>query len=293
MNVAEELYELNMLEFAAAVGLSGASRQRRRLLLAPLAPMARALARHLAEFDAAVGRQPLHVAARALLRRFGAAPTITGAVPTTGPLLVISNHPGVYDAISTFVAIARDDVRVIVAERPFLRALPRLQEHFVFVPELASGADRPLAAVRALGLRRAIRHLRSGGALLHYAAGAIEPDPDFLRPSEEPLLPWHVGTGTLVTAAARLDAPVVVAMVSGVHSARAKRSWVVRAAERRGITTLAGLLQVAVPGFREVELRVRLSEPRRAREAFAGLDEAESIAALQRIARALIARRGA
>jgi hypothetical protein len=56
----------------------------------------------------------------------------------------------------------------------------------------------------------------------------------------------------------------VVAAVSGVHSRRAKRLLVTRMAERRGITTLAPLLQIVVPGLRGVDVRVRLGEAREA-----------------------------
>jgi hypothetical protein len=54
---------------------------------------------------------------------------------------------------------------------------------------------------------------------------------------------------------------VVPAFVSGVHSRRAKRSLLVRLAERRGITTIAPLLQATLPGFRDVEVRVRFGAP--------------------------------
>jgi len=51
-------------------------------------------------------------------------------------------------------------------------------------------------------------------------------------------------------------ARVLLAVVAGVHSARAKRLWVIRMAEHRGLTTLAPLLQVAVRRYRKVEATV-------------------------------------
>jgi hypothetical protein len=286
VSVAADLYRVNMAELAGATGIARLPETPRRILLAPLGPLARTLASRLAEFDAAVGRDRLGSAARAVLRRFGAVPRIFGAAPASGPLLVVSNHPGTYDALSLFVALARDDVRILVAERPFLRAMPNMQKHFLYVPDLApAGGDN---LMRGIGLRHAIQHLKYGGTLLHFAAGAIEPDPAFLGRGADPLLPWQDGTAALVNAAARYGAQVLVAMVSGVCSERAKRAWIVKQAEKRGITTLAGLLQVAVPGYRDVDLRVRLSHPLRANEDFAGLSAKETIAKLQRTARGIV-----
>ncbi len=50
---------------------------------------------------------------------------------------------------------------------------------------------------------------------------------------------------------------MVAAMVEGVHSRRAKRLLVIRLAERRGLTTLAPLLQVALRRYRHVAATVR------------------------------------
>jgi hypothetical protein len=46
-----------------------------------------------------------------------------------------------------------------------------------------------------------------------------------------------------------------------VHSARAKRLPPVRWAERRGITTIAPLLQATLPGFGDVAIDVRIGAP--------------------------------
>jgi hypothetical protein len=53
---------------------------------------------------------------------------------------------------------------------------------------------------------------------------------------------------------------VFLALVSGVHSARAKRLLITRMAEQRGVTTFAPLVQVALPGFRDVAVRIAMRE---------------------------------
>lgn len=210
------------------------------------------LGRVLERFDHRIGEAGLARAAAETLAELGADVRATGEVPKRGALLVCSNHPGAYDALALLACMQRSDVAIIAHDRGFLRMLPALEAHLVFVPELEGHG-------RTTGLRRALRHLRAGGALLHFPAGAIEPDPAFAT-SGELLGAWQSGTGMLVRGLARANGHVVSAIVSGVHSPRAKSLFVTRVAERFGITTLAPLLQVAVPAFHDVSARVTFSE---------------------------------
>ena len=139
---------------------------------------------------------------------------------------------------------------------------------------------------RAIGLRRALAHLAGGGAVLHFGAGRIEPDPAFLDPAIEPLAPWQSGTGALVRGAARCAGFLVPAVVAGVHSPRAKRLFVTRVAERHGLTTLAPLLQVALRRYRDVDAVVRFGETIPSRR-FTGGDDARIAATIRDEALAL------
>jgi hypothetical protein len=106
------------------------------------------------------------------------------------------------------------------------------------------------------GLRRAFVHLSQGHVVLHFPAGRIEADPAFA--GSGPILgDWHPGAAALVRAASRVDGRVVAALVSGVHSPRAKGHWLSRLAERRGVTTVAPLLQIVLRRFRDVRAVVR------------------------------------
>jgi len=177
--------------------------------------------------------------------------------PARGPVLVVSNHPGTYDTMALLAAVGRDDVAIVAFDRAFLRALPSFSRHLLLVPEAPAGD----AAARARGVRQAIRLLRDGRAVVHFGAGRIEPDPAFDAPAAGGLLAeWHVGLAALVRGAASAEGVVVPAIAQGVHSRRAKRSLVNRVFERRGVTTLAPLLQVAVPYYRRVEAVVRFGE---------------------------------
>jgi hypothetical protein len=198
--------------------------------------------------------------------------------------VVVSNHPGAFDALALIAATGRDDLAVLAADRAFLRAMPNLSRHLFFVSE-ADGA----AGSRMLAVRRALRHVASGGALLHFGAGRIEPDPAFtLPPGDEVLAPWHPGCAVFVRGAARRGGLVIPAVVEGVHSLKAKRAFLTRFAERRGVTTVAGLLQVAFRRYRDVAVTVRLGPPHDAgRLSRAGEDEAV-VAALRDAAQALM-----
>ena len=272
MTPAQRLARLSADEIVAALKLARAPAAVRGLVRAGFAAVSSPLGRTLARFDAAIVSQGLARAAALALEDLGARWAPVGQAPfSKGPLLVVANHPGAYDALVLFAAIGRDDVAVLASDREFLRAMPNLRRHLLLVPESMDGPAR----ARALGLRRAIAHLAAGGSILHFGSGAIEPDPAF-SPVEgrARLLPWQAGTGSLVRATKRASGWVVAALVEGVHSRRAKEHFVNRLAERRGVTTLAPLLQVAFARYRDVSATVRFGAAVRARELAAAGDDA-------------------
>lgn len=252
------LARLSADELVAAIGLKSAPAAARALARAAFTAVSVPLGRALAQFDSRIETSGVSAAAARMLDNLEARWSCLGErPPARGPLLVVANHPGAYDALVLLAALDRDDVAIVASDRTFLRALPRLRRHLVFVPEAPSGT----AMGRAIGLRRALAHVARGGAVLHFGAGRIEPDPEFLDGRTEPLARWRSGTGALVRGAIRCSGAVVPALVAGVHSPRAKRLLVTRVAERHGLTTLAPLLQVAVPGYRDVDAIVRFGKP--------------------------------
>jgi hypothetical protein len=249
--LAHELATLSADEMVTALGVRGGPALLRRGLELPFRLASRRLGETLAELDAAVVAQDLPRAAAHSLRRFGVALCESGAKVTTGPVLVLANHPGAYDALSLMSALGRADLLILAADRGFLRALPGLSRHFSFVGESS--------AARAGALKRALSCLRRGGAVLHFPAGEIEPDADFEPDAARWLKPWQPGVSALLGACARVDGRVLAAGVRGVHSPWAKRFVLNRLAEARGITTLSPLLQM-VGGLRDVAARVHLAE---------------------------------
>lgn len=245
--LSRHLAALSATEMVAALGVRTAPKLVQQSLALPFYAASRTLGRTLAGLDDAIASHGLPAAAALTLERFGVGLQTSGVDLREGPRLVLANHPGAYDALALMSALGRKDLRILAADRSFLRALPRLSSHLLFV------AEHP--GERAGALKRAVRHLRSGGALLHFPAGKIEPDADFEAMGAPLLEPWQPGVAALVAACARFDGQVMVAGVRGVHSPRAKRWLLNRMAERRGITTLSPLLQM-VGRLRDVSARV-------------------------------------
>jgi hypothetical protein len=102
--------------------------------------------------------------------------------PSDGPLLVISNHPGTYDALVIASRLGREDLAIVVSDIPFLDTLPHATSHFIYM-----SMDGP---VRMTAARQSIRHLRSGGALLLYVSGRIDPDPALSAEASADLDRW-------------------------------------------------------------------------------------------------------
>jgi hypothetical protein len=278
------LAALSAAELVDALGLAGAPSAARALARVAFTAFSVPLGRALARFDRRIEEDGVAAAAAGMLDDLGARWSRIGeAPPADGPLLVVANHPGAYDALVLLAALERRDVAIVAADRAFLHAMPALRRHLVFVPEPPSGA----ALGRAIGVRRALAHLAGGGALLHFGAGRIEPDPAFLGVGADPLEPWQSGTGALVRGAAASTGAVVPAVVEGVHSPRAKRLLVTRLAERRGLTTLAPLLQVVIPRYRDVEALVRFGDPVPARQLAGAGTDAQVAAAVRASALAL------
>ncbi len=240
----------------SAFGLGGLRRGRLPLELLSRAP-ARRLARQISTYDRIVGESGLAAGGTWALERMSRHAEVEGreSLPESGPLLFVSNHPGLADAVALFAAIPRDDLRVVAAERPFLSALPNTSRYLLTIDERSP---------ERLGLvRRAARHLQRGGAVLTFPGGRIEPDPAVLPGADTALGGWS----SSVELFARLEPNLVVVpvAVSGVISAAALRNPLTllrrRKEDRRW---LAATIQMLVPRLRDVTTRVTFGEPVRA-----------------------------
>jgi hypothetical protein len=139
----------------------------------------------------------------------------TQDIPAEGPLLIVSNHPGTYDALIIFSQVDRQDIRWISTEIPFLDNLPHIRNHIIF-------ASRSNALKRMSAMRSAIRHLQTGGTLLYIGAGQLDPDPAVYPNAAEHIEEWLAGIDFFFRHVPRLR--IMPAIVSGVVSSKWARS---------------------------------------------------------------------
>ena len=171
-----------------------------------------------AEFDRRVALYGLVEAMRWILPRFVDDTRVYGLehVPARGPLVIASNHPGSYDVLAIGAHLGRTDLMIPASDVPVLRHLHATAPHLIYT---YLGDD---SHARISAARQSVRHLRSGGALLVYAAGKVEPDPAVLPGATEVVQEWSDSPAWLLRQVP--EAMLVVTIVSNVLAPSSLRS---------------------------------------------------------------------
>jgi 1-acyl-sn-glycerol-3-phosphate acyltransferase len=229
-------------------------------------------ARLMFEIDDEVGRSGYAAGAAWGLEQLGVSLRILGAeaLPASGPLLFLSNHPGMTDTLALFAAIPRPGLRTVAARRRFLELLPNLCAPLLWVDDAAGGPGHEESRGPQVGtrprlsnagvVRAAAAHLRAGGALLTFPAGRIEPDPAVWAHAASTLPLWSPSTD----AFARLvpDLVVVPTLVSGVFSAGASHTPLRQIRQDQdGRELLSAMLQLSWPPYARTQATVRFGPP--------------------------------
>lgn len=172
-----------LAEFFGLLGLAEAH-PLRRALTRLLSPAIGRFTDLLAKFDSDVVAQGLPAAIGPLLARFVDEVTAVGVdlLPRTGPLLLVSNHPGAYDVLASVAQLPRADVRVVVSEISILRQLPAAYPQFILIGQTE---HTRMAATRAM-----LRQLRDGGVLFIFPGRLVDPDPAFMPGAAAALQRW-------------------------------------------------------------------------------------------------------
>ena len=160
------------------------------------------------KFDSRVVKEGFQRASAWLISHFVDQVNTMGTenLPSEGPLVIASNHPGAYDSLVIAANLPRDDLKIISSNIPFLKKLPVTRNHMFF--------SAPDAHIRMGVVRKAIRHLKEGGALLVFAHGSLDPDPAFMPGAEEELTHWTSSLGFFLRKVPQ--AKLAITLVSGV-----------------------------------------------------------------------------
>lgn len=247
-------------EMAHALGITPEGRLHR--LLHPLFRLpAFRFARLLAAADASVADHGFSAGAGWLAQQLAWPALIYGQehAPTSGPVLLMSNHPGAYDSLVLIQALRRDDILVVISPIRALMRLPHSADHFVQVKRGQGHATTRLNLARD--------HLLAGGAVLIFPTGVVDPDPAFLAGAAAALEKWSSSIGLLLQAAPETQA--LTAIVSHVLSPRWLRSplvrWQVDGPGRRRLAEFFQISQLVLTGQqRPVAPRLSFAPPIRA-----------------------------
>ncbi len=179
-----------------------------RLIASMIKPAADRLAAMAAEFERRVRAHGLPQASEWLLPRFVMSVDVEGdqSIPVKGPLLIAANHPGMLDGLIIAAKVPRPDLKIVLADLPFFTSLRLLRERLIYV---SRDTYQRLTPVRA-----AIRHLRSGGAVLLFPGGTLEPDPAVQPGMQGALEHWSESIDVILRRVP--ETKVSVGILSGV-----------------------------------------------------------------------------
>jgi len=252
---AETLTQINLDDLISSFGwqnrpfLAGLLR---RTLVAP----PQAFAHQLLEFDCAILAHGLVQASRLAIRNYVSDIRLFGRdrIPDSG-FLALSNHPGMTDTLSLFIALNRPDLRIIALDRPFLNALPNMSKQLAYV------TDDPASRIRMI--RQLSTHLRNGGAALTFPAGQIEPDPDIQTGAAESLCSWTDSVGVFARMAPGVAVlPVLVRGVVRKNTAHHPLTYLKRThSERQKLMAALQLLAHVMLRQKDVHVRVQIGNP--------------------------------
>lgn len=251
----ETLTQINLDDLVTSFGWQNQpllARLLRRTFLRP----ARTFASQMVDFDSPVATHGLAEAARLALRRYVRDILVFDAnrIPA-GSFLALSNHPGMSDTLSLFVALKRADLRIIAYNRPFLNALPNVSKQLFY---LTDDPNSRIALIRQMS-----SHLRKGGAALTFPAGQIEPDPDVHDGAVESLQSWTGSAGVFIRMAPETAVlPVLVRGVVWKKAAYHPLTYLKRTrAEREKLAGALQLLAHAIWNVQPYTVRVQIGKP--------------------------------
>ena len=161
-------------------------------------------------FDKDVLQTNLVEAMRKLLPHFAQDVRVFGKenIPTDGPLLIVSNHPGTFDELVIASNLPRGDLSIVAQNFPFLESLTATKNYLIFTNP---NPHKSITTIRSM-----IRELKNGKSLLIFPSGTIDPDPAFLPGAKESLNNWSSSIELILKKVP--ETKVMVSIISNILS---------------------------------------------------------------------------
>ncbi len=177
-------------------------------------------------------------------------------VPREGPLLITSNHPGTCDSLVIAASIPRLDLKIVAADNPFIAGVRHAAENLIYTT-----LD---AHERMMVVRKVIRHLQDGGAVLIFPSGSIDPDPALSPKAAHDLANWSPSIELMLRRVPQTR--ILLTIVSGVLSARWRWNFFVRMLgddhKQRSVAEVLQIIQQMVfPNTVHVAPRLSFANP--------------------------------
>ena len=136
------------------------------------------------------------------------------AVPVTGPLLVVANHPGWSDIFGLLAILKRDDVKIVTHQKGFMRVLRNINRHMLTI--------EPDSTFKLTTIREIIQALNDSMAIIIFPSGQLEPDPAIMSGAVESLRGWSDSIGVFLNQVPKTQ--LLPVLVSGVLTEKAFNS---------------------------------------------------------------------
>ena len=219
---------------------------------------AKRLAEMAERFDDLVARSGLRDASHSILGHFIGGMEVHGLehVPSSGPLLVVANHPGMIDGLLITANLPRPDLKIVASAMPIFTELQAMKNHLIYTTRNTFE--------RLTVVREAIQHLHDDGAVLIFPRGVIEPDPAVLQGAAESLNKWSRSLEIMIRKVP--ETQVMVTIVSGVISSWSLRNpltWIRKEiSERQKIAEiLQGVQHLFAPRTLSLNPKLHFSPP--------------------------------
>jgi hypothetical protein len=252
----DTLTKINLDDLVSSFGWKDRAFLSRLVRLLFLHP-AQTFASQVTEFDSAILTEGLPKAAGNMAKYYLHSLRVFGAnhIPD-GPVLALSNHPGLSDTLCAFAALNRRDLKIIAVERPFLNAMTNTSARHLYYVKDNLSERIPL-------IRQVTSHLRAGGAVLTFPAGHIEPDPDVYDGATESLNAWTESASIFIRLAP--ETAILPILVRGVVWDKIANHWLVRLRktkeEREGFAAALQSLAYFAFNRQNVHGRVQIGKP--------------------------------